>query len=82
MYTAERFYWHANGLHHEVLHWPRHSRPLLLLLHGWMDCADSFQALVDALPTQYDVYALSWRGFGHSDWQQHGYYERMVMLQD
>ena len=32
--------------------------------------------------SEYDVYALSWRGCGRSAWQTSGYYERMVMLQD
>ena len=81
-YTAERCIRHFNGLDHEVLHWPRISRPKLLLLHGWMDSADTFQATVDALPAEYDIYALSWRGCGRSAWQASGYYERMVMLQD
>ena len=81
-YAAERHTQHLNGLSHEVLHWPRNSRPKLLLLHGWMDCADTFQALVDTLPPQYDIYAFSWRGFGGSQWQHSAYYERMVMLQD
>ena len=81
-YTAERYTRHFNACLHEVLHWPRLSRPKLLLLHGWMDSADSFQAVVDALPAEYDIYAVSWRGFGRSQWQTDGYYERMVMLQD
>lgn len=81
-YAAERRIQHFHGINHEVLFWPRTSRPKLLLLHGWMDCADTFQALVDALPTSYDIYAISWRGFGGSDWQTQGYYERMVLLQD
>ena len=82
MYTADRCIRHFNGLDHEVLHWPRLSRPKLLLLHGWMDSADTFQATVDALPAEYDIYALSWRGCARSAWQASGYYERMEMLQD
>ena len=81
-YTAEHSIWQLNGLNLEVLHWPQIQRPKLLLLHGWMDCAATFQAVVDALTGRYDVYAFSWRGFGGSDWQAHGYYERMVLLQD
>ena len=82
MYTADRCIRHFNGLDHEVLHWPRLSRPKLLLLHGWMDSADTFQGTVDALPAEYDIYALSWRGCARSAWQASGYYERMEMLQD
>ena len=61
------------GLRHHALHWGDASlatptRPPLLLLHGWMDVAASFQFVVDALaalegPSRW-VIALDWRGFG------------------
>jgi len=46
------------------------ERPLLLLLHGWMDVGASFQFVVDALaalegPTRWIV-APDWRGFGRT----------------
>jgi pimeloyl-ACP methyl ester carboxylesterase len=44
--------------------------PLRVLLHGWMDVADSFQFLVDAFQTPAPVVALDWRGFGHSETPQ------------
>ncbi len=44
------------------------DRPPLVLLHGWMDVAASFQFLVDALRASGDtttrVIAPDWRGFG------------------
>ena len=43
------------------------SQPLRVLLHGWMDLADSFQFLVDAFRDTAPVVALDWRGFGHSE---------------
>lgn len=55
------------GLQAHALQWsgaPR--RPLRVLLHGWMDLADSFQFLVDAFAADAPVLALDWRGFGHS----------------
>ncbi|MFZ2653032.1 MAG: alpha/beta hydrolase [Burkholderiaceae bacterium] len=61
------------GLRYHMLHWgdaklATPSRPPLVLLHGWMDVAASFQFVVDALsalegPTRW-VIALDWRGFG------------------
>ncbi len=61
------------GLRYHTLHWGDSglitpSRPPLILAHGWMDVAASFQFVVDALaslegPTRY-VIALDWRGFG------------------
>jgi hypothetical protein len=40
----------------------------MVLLHGWMDVSASFQFLVDALRTEWDVYAPDWRGYGLSQW--------------
>ena len=80
--APQQFFVLINGLRQHILHWPHPLRPKLLFLHGWMDCAFTFQQVIDFLPTDYEVFALSWRGFGQSDWQEQGYYERMVMLQD
>jgi pimeloyl-ACP methyl ester carboxylesterase len=60
------------GLRHHVLEWGDASmatpeRPTLLMQHGWMDVAASFQFVVDALPTDRHVLAFDWRGFGLSD---------------
>ncbi len=43
------------------------ARPSLVMLHGWMDVAASFQFVVDALEEERHVLALDWRGFGASD---------------
>lgn len=44
--------------------------PLLLLLHGWMDVAASYQFMVDALTPEFLAQRLlvapDWRGFGHT----------------
>ena len=46
------------------------ERPLLLMLHGWMDVGASFQFVVDALAeregAQRWIAAPDWRGFGRS----------------
>lgn len=42
------------------------SGPPLLLAHGWMDVAASFQRFVDALSAGREVIAIDWRGFGGS----------------
>ena len=65
----------ARGLRHHLLEWgdSRHAspdRPPLVMLHGWMDVAASFQFVVDALPTERHVLALDWRGFGATDTPQ------------
>ncbi len=40
------------------------ARPTLVMLHGWMDVAASFQFVVDALAEDRHVIAIDWRGFG------------------
>jgi pimeloyl-ACP methyl ester carboxylesterase len=40
------------------------QRPPLVMLHGWMDVAASFQFVVDAMAHDRYVLALDWRGFG------------------
>ena len=54
------------GLEHRVLHWGPSGAPRLFLLHGFQDCADTFQFLVDALPRDLHCIAPDWRGFGGS----------------
>jgi len=62
----------VRGLRHHVLSWGDPSRvtptrPPLVMLHGWMDVAASFQFVVDAFAEDRHVLALDWRGFGASD---------------
>ncbi len=59
------------GLRQHWLEWPAEGpahahRPTLVMLHGWMDVAASFQFVVDSLQPGVRVVALDWRGFGHS----------------
>jgi pimeloyl-ACP methyl ester carboxylesterase len=62
----------VRGLRHHVLTWGDPAvvsadRPPIVMLHGWMDVAASFQFVVDALQTERRVLALDWRGFGLTD---------------
>ena len=59
-------------LQHHVLEWgqPREGQPLLVLCHGWMDVAASYQFLVDALQQDRHVIAPDWRGFGSTSASQ------------
>jgi pimeloyl-ACP methyl ester carboxylesterase len=56
------------GLAHRLLRWGPPSDDPVLLLHGFLDCAETFQFLVDALPRDWSFVALDWRGFGGSAW--------------
>jgi pimeloyl-ACP methyl ester carboxylesterase len=54
------------GLAHRLLEWGPRDAPPTVLLHGYMDCADTFQFLVDELPEDRRLLALDLRGFGGS----------------
>lgn len=43
---------------------PRPGQTPLVLLHGWMDVAASYQFMVDALAHEHFIIAPDWRGFG------------------
>ena len=59
----------ARGLRHHVLEWGSASstQPPLVMFHGWMDVAASFQFVVDAFAADRHVIAVDWRGFGETD---------------
>jgi pimeloyl-ACP methyl ester carboxylesterase len=70
--AAESRFISVRGLRHHVLAWgdaalATPERPPLVMLHGWMDVAASFQFVVDALASERHVLALDWRGFGLTD---------------
>ena len=51
----------------EVLTWGEPAATPVLLLHGWMDVAASFQFLVDALKHDWYVIAPDQRGYGGTE---------------
>jgi pimeloyl-ACP methyl ester carboxylesterase len=61
------------NLQQHLLHWGddvpvRDDQPSVVMLHGWMDVAASFQFVVDAWLDQQGrhIVALDWRGFGQT----------------
>ena len=54
------------SLKYHVRRWgnPAPGKTPLVLLHGWMDVAASFQFVVDALDADHFIIAPDWRGFG------------------
>jgi len=69
-----------------VHQWGAPEAPLLVMLHGWMDVAASFQFVVDALQRDWRVIAPDARGFGLSGWPVResggGYYSFPDYLSD
>src|SRR5574343_694993 len=56
------------NLRYHVQCWgePRPNRTPLVLVHGWMDVAASYQFMVDALAQEHFIIAPDWRGYGQS----------------
>ena len=54
------------GLQYHVRLWgqPTPGQIPLVLVHGWMDVAASYQFMVDALNSNHFIIAPDWRGFG------------------
>ncbi len=67
-------------LRYHVLRWgtTESSQPPLVLMHGWMDVAASYQFMVDALSPEFfegrTILAADWRGFGLTDCPGHDNY--------
>jgi len=68
MKKSESLYFDVRGLRYHIRHWQGDAARRMVLLHGWMDVSASFQFLVDALRSNWDVYAPDWRGYGLTDW--------------
>jgi pimeloyl-ACP methyl ester carboxylesterase len=64
----------VRGIRYHLLEWGERESPLLVFLHGWGDCAASFQFLVDELQQDWFVVAPDWRGFGRSQHRGNGYW--------
>ena len=58
----------VRGLQYHVQLWgePAPDKTPLVLVHGWMDVAASYQFVVDALHAGHYVIAPDWRGFGQT----------------
>ncbi|HEY0823204.1 MAG TPA: alpha/beta hydrolase [Ramlibacter sp.] len=54
------------NLRYHVRTWgePRPGQPPLVMVHGWMDVAASYQFVVDAFARDHHVIAPDWRGYG------------------
>jgi pimeloyl-ACP methyl ester carboxylesterase len=67
----------VRGLKIQLTRWgppPSATAAPVFLLHGWQDCADTFQFMVDGFTDDRPLVALDWRGFGRSEWSGDGYW--------
>lgn len=64
----------VRNLRYRVNTWGSTEAQTVFLLHGWMDVGMSFQAVADAMSSDWFLIAPDWRGFGDSQWQEGGYW--------
>ena len=62
------------GLDHHLIRWGPDSDDPVLLLHGYADCAASFQFVADEIAPALPLCAIDWRGFGGSARNPGGYW--------
>lgn len=64
----------VRGLKHRLTWWGEPAATPVVLLHGFQDCGDTWQFLVDSLPDTGSFVAPDWRGFGGTEWSPGGYW--------
>jgi len=64
----------VRGLGHRVLRWGPPDDDPVVLLHGFLDTAETFQFVVDAFEHDWPLLAFDWRGFGDTAWAPGGYW--------
>ena len=62
------------GLNFHIQEWGDSSKPLLVLLHGWMDCGATYKFIAEYLKDDYYLVAPDLRGFGKTDHAKGGYW--------
>jgi pimeloyl-ACP methyl ester carboxylesterase len=62
------------GLEHHFIRWGPDSDDPVLLLHGFADCAATFQFVADGIDPELPLVAVDWRGFGGSARSPGGYW--------
>ncbi|HKT74361.1 MAG TPA: alpha/beta hydrolase [Steroidobacteraceae bacterium] len=64
----------VRGLRHRLTWWGERTEQPIVLLHGFQDCGDTWQFMVDRLPPSWSCVAPDWRGFGGTQWAEGGYW--------
>ncbi len=64
----------VRGLQLQIYHWPGTDPTITLLLHGYLDSAETFQFMADHLSPERTSIAADLRGFGRSQWTRESYW--------
>lgn len=72
---GKRFKTNIRGLNLSYLKYENPNKPVIVMLHGFMDFSHSFDLLANELKDDYEIYVWDARGFGDTDWvHESGYY--------
>ncbi|HUP91689.1 MAG TPA: alpha/beta hydrolase [Solimonas sp.] len=72
--TSTSEYLPVRGLRYHVRRWGDPAKPKAFLGTGWLDTSATFHHLVQGLLDRFQVLCLDWRGTGHTQWPQDGYW--------
>lgn len=64
----------VRGLRYHIRRWGDEHAPTLFFCHGWLDVSATWAPMAQALLPQFQMLAPDWRGFGHTQWPQDGYW--------
>lgn len=64
----------VRGLRYHVRRWGEPDAPRVVLLHGFLDVSATWQPVAEGLLPRFQVLSPDFRGFGHSEWPQDGYW--------
>lgn len=62
------------GLRFHLRTWGSEDKPLLVLLHGWLDTSATWSDVGARLGERFHVVIPDQRGYGYSEWPQDGYW--------
>ncbi|MEK6806621.1 MAG: alpha/beta hydrolase [Pseudomonadota bacterium] len=74
MSTSRSDFVRIRGLRYHVRRWGAETAPKLMLLHGLLDASATWEPVAKILAQKYQVMCPDWRGLGHSEWPQDGYW--------
>jgi pimeloyl-ACP methyl ester carboxylesterase len=80
---GEAKYLKIRELNFHYLNWGKPENPLIVMLHGFLDHAHTFDLLAAKLSDTFNIVAWDARGFGKTDWvHPSGYYHFFEYLYD
>ncbi len=74
MSTSRSDFVRIRGLRYHVRAWGEATAPKLMLLHGLLDASATWEPVAKILVSKWQVLCPDWRGLGHTEWPQDGYW--------